>query len=90
MEYKTPTGVRDFQIDWATDLGSDTITGTPTNVVEAGITKDSQANDTTTTTVVISSGTLGKVYKITSTIATAGGKTHEVVWFITIQDKVVS
>lgn len=90
MEYKTPAGVRDFQIDWATDLGADTITGTPTHVLETGIIKDSQTNTATTTSLVISGGTLGKRYKITSTIATAGGKTHEVVWFLTIQDKVVA
>ncbi len=90
MEYKTPAGVRDFSIDWSTDLGTDTITGTPTHVLETGITKDSQTNTTTATSLVISGGTLGKQYQITSTIDTAGGKTHEVIWFLTIQDKIVA
>lgn len=74
--FKDPDEVLDYQVDWATALGTDTI-ATSTFVVPAGITKDSETSDTTTATVWLSAGTDGTRYDIKNTIATAGGRTFE-------------
>jgi hypothetical protein len=68
--------VLDYQIDWATLLGTDTI-ATSAWVVGAGLTKDSDTNSTTTTTVWLSGGTVGTDYECENTITTAEGRTHQ-------------
>lgn len=76
---KDPGDVFGVTLDWDGDdfLGSDTITGTPTWTVPAGITKDSQSNTTTTATAVLSGGTHGSDYDVACKIVTAGGSTYE-------------
>ena len=71
---KDPDAVLDYSINWATWLGSDTIS-TSTWTVESGITKDSDTNTTTATTIWLSAGTAGVTYSCTNEIATAGGRT---------------
>jgi hypothetical protein len=71
---KRATAVLDYQINWATWLGTDTI-ATSTWSVPAGITKDSDTNTTTTATIWLKSGTVGTTYELTNTIVTAGGRT---------------
>jgi hypothetical protein len=76
---KDPSAVLDYSFDWTTDgwIGSDTITGTPTWTVPAGLTKDSQSNTTTVATAVISGGTHGTDYDVACKITTAAGRTDE-------------
>jgi hypothetical protein len=76
---KDPEAVLDYTIDWDADdwLGSDTITGTPTWTVPAGLTKDAQSNTTTTATAWISGGTADNDYDVECKITTAGGRTDE-------------
>ena len=70
--------VADYKIDLADNLDSgDTITGTPTWTVPAGITKDSQSNDTTSVTIWLSGGTAGASYVIECQITTAQGRTKD-------------
>ena len=88
MEYKGPNGVFEFTVDWTTELGGDTIS-TSAWTVETGITKDSDTNTTTAATIWLSGGTLGKVYKVTNRIVTAGARTFEQTWFITVQNLLV-
>ena len=97
LAVKDPKEVKRYRIDWnngplgspgiLASLGSDTITGTPTWVVPNGITKDSQVNDTTTTTVTLSSGTHGTDYTLTCRITTVGGETLEQAIVIPVRDK---
>lgn len=71
---KTPDEVLDFAIDFTSALDSgDSITGTPTWTVPAGITKDSQSNTTTSATAFFSSGTAGGAYVVQCRITTTPG-----------------
>lgn len=73
---KDPNAVLDYQVNWVTWLGSDTI-ATSTWTVPTGITKASESNTTTTATVWISGGTAGTSYEIVNRIVTAGGRTED-------------
>lgn len=77
---KDPDEVLDYLINWAVRLGADTIdTSTwimPTSP-DALLVKDSDSNTTTTTTIWMSGGTLGKTYNITNRIVTDGGRTMD-------------
>lgn len=73
---KDPNAVLDYQINWATWLGSDTIASV-TWTVSTGITKDSQSNTTTTATIWLSGGTAGTTYECVCRIVTAGGRTDD-------------
>lgn len=79
MFTKSDDGVLDYQIDysaWLTSSGGDTI-ATSVWVVPSDLVKDSDTNDATTTTVVLSGGTAGTTYKIENTVTTAGGRVDE-------------
>jgi len=73
---KDPSAVLDYQIDWSTWLGTDTIT-TSTWTVPTGITQASATNTTTTATVWVSGGKAGQRYTLVNRIVTAGGRTDE-------------
>lgn len=73
---KDPDSVLDYVIDWSDWLDGDTIS-TSTWATPSGITKDSDSNNTTTTTIWLSGGTLGKTYRITNRIVTAAGRTAD-------------
>lgn len=73
---KDPESVLDYQIDWSTWLGSDTIASSSW-VIPTGITEDSDSNTTTTATVWLSGGTAGTTYTVTNRIVTAGGRTED-------------
>lgn len=83
MQYmvpKDPQEVIDYTVDWAAELGTgEQISGTPVWTVPSGITKDSQANTTTTATVWLSGGTAGNEYEIACKISTnnSPARTHE-------------
>lgn len=67
---KTPTAVLDYSIDWSSWLASGESISTSTWSVPAGITKDSDTNDTDSTTIWLSGGTAGTSYLISNTIVT--------------------
>lgn len=69
---KDPDSIEPFSINWSDWLNGDTIS-TSSWTVPAGITLDSDSNDTTTTTAVLSGGTAGNNYEITNRITTALG-----------------
>ena len=72
---KDPDAVLDYGIDWGdwlTDV-SDTIS-TSTWTAPAGITKDSDTHNDTTTTIWLSGGTAGSSYSLVNHITTAGGR----------------
>lgn len=73
---KDPDEVKDYGIDWALLLDTDTIS-TSTWVLPIGITKDSGTSTTTSTTIWLSGGTAGESYSILNRITTAGGRTYD-------------
>lgn len=75
---KAPGDVIDVAFDWSAALDSgDTITGTPTWTVGAGLTKDSQSNTTTSATAFLSGGTADASYLVLCKVVTTGGRTIE-------------
>jgi len=74
--YKDPDAVKDYQIDWSTWLGTDTI-ATSTWTVPAGITKASDTKTDTTTTAWLTGGTLGTDYSLVNRITTTGLRTED-------------
>ena len=84
--YKDPNAVLDYQIDWETWLDSDTIS-TSTWTVPTGITKDSDTNSTTTTTIWLSGGTAGTSYTLLNRVVTAGGRTDDRSITIIVREK---
>lgn len=83
---KDPVAVLDYSVNWATWLGSDTIS-TSTWDVPPGITKDSDTNTTTAATIWLSGGSLGQNYRITNRIVTVAGRTDERTIYVNIVDK---
>ena len=83
---KDPDAVLDYQINWATYLASGDTISTSTWVVPTGITKDSDTNATTTTTIWISGGTAGTTYTFTNRIVTASGRTDDRSIVIQVQE----
>lgn len=73
---KDPDEVKDYGINWATLLSTDTI-ATSTWTVPDEITMDSDSHTTTATTVWLSGGTAGESYSLLNRIVTAGGRTYD-------------
>ena len=73
---KDPDAVLDYEADWSAWLGSDTIESSSWTV-PTGLTKDSEANTTTTATVWLSGGTAETIYDVINRIVTAGGRTED-------------
>lgn len=83
---KDPNAVLDYQIDWSTWLGADTI-ATSTWTVPTGLTKDGDTSTTTTATIWLSGGTAGVTYHIVNHIVTAGGREDDRSIYIRVADK---
>ncbi len=73
---KDPDAVLDYQFNWASWLGADTIASSSWTV-PAGITQDSATNTTTTSTIWLSGGTAQTKYPVINRIVTAAGRTEE-------------
>lgn len=71
---KDPDSVLDYQVDWASWLGTDVISVSTFNV-PTGLTKNSEGNTDTTSTVWLSGGTVNQIYTVTCRIVTTGGRT---------------
>ena len=83
---KDPDAVLDYTRDWSPFLGTDTI-ATSTFTVPTGLTKVTETNNTTTATVWLSGGTAHSMYVVTNRITTAGGRTDDRSWLITVREK---
>lgn len=89
---KDPSAKLDYALNWTTYLTdpesgalADTISSA-TWTVPAGLTKVSESNTTTTTTVRISGGTAGTSYEITCHIVLASGQEDERSIAIAVQE----
>jgi len=79
---KDPDAVLDYKLDWNDSskgpwLATGETISTSTWTVPTGITKDTETNSTTTSTVWLSGGTAGTDYDITCRITTDGGRTED-------------
>ena len=74
---KDPSAVLDYTIDWTAWLKSGDTISTSTWAVPSGITKNSEANTTTASTVWLSAGTAGTIHRVICTIVTADGRTDQ-------------
>ena len=83
---KDPQSVLDYTIDWSTWLGADTISISAWTV-PSRITKDSDTNSTTTTTIWLSGGTAREEYSLVNRIVTAGGRTDDRTILVKVADK---
>ena len=87
---KDPSDIRDYSFDWTRVLATadpdDTI-ATSTWTIPAGLTKDSEANTTTTTRVWVRGGTAGENYTVTNRVTTAGGRTLERSALLPVRDR---
>ena len=81
--YKDPDAVLDYRVDWTTWLNGDTISSS-TFTVATGLTKDSQSNTTTAATVWLSGGTAGTRYLVTNRIVTAGNRTEDRSFYVSV------
>ena len=79
VEAKDPSDVVDYTLDWSDVLSGSEVISTSTWTVPAGITKDSDSEADTTTTIFLSGGTAGEEYQITNRIVTdnATARTYE-------------
>lgn len=66
----------DYQINWSTWLGTDTL-ATSTWTVDAGLTAGFASRSQTTTTQWLSGGTVGRTYTLTNVVTTAAGRAAE-------------
>jgi hypothetical protein len=74
---KDPSSVLDYRIDWTDWLQPGDTISTSNWTVPAGISKDSNTNDTVSATIWLSGGTAGNIYNIVCRIVTAVGRTDE-------------
>jgi hypothetical protein len=76
---KDPDAVLDYKLDWNDSskgpwLATGQTISSSTWTVPSGITKDSDTNDTTTTTITLSGGTAGNDYDLINHITTNDSK----------------
>jgi hypothetical protein len=92
--FKDPNDVADYGLDWYGTtakpgqmlIDADTITASIW-IVPDGITRNSDAFDTRTTTIWLSGGTAGETYLLTNRITTAGGRTYDQTARLRVKDR---
>ena len=89
MEYKSPTDVLTFELDWVAEISGSTITGTPVWTVQNGLTQDAITNTDTTSTIKLSGGTLGNVYQVQCRITTVAGDTFEKEFHVRVRRQLI-
>lgn len=73
---KDPRSVLDYTLSWVNWLAVGETIVTSSWTVPAGITKDSESNTTTTSTVWLSGGTDGQNYILTHSVTTNQGRSE--------------
>lgn len=86
--WKDPQAVLDYSFDWSPWLVSgDTITNLTATATPVGITINSVAFTTTSTTVNLSGGVVGVKYAVVHHITTSGARQDDRTMFITVVEK---
>lgn len=74
---KDPNAVLDYKVDWSDWLAAGETLSTSTWTVQSGLTKDSESNTTTVSTVWLSGGTAGTTYTAAVRITTNQSRTDD-------------
>jgi hypothetical protein len=88
-----PSAVLDWGTNWSAWLGTDTISTSTWSVTETSpvgataLTLATSTHDATTTTIWLSGGALEARYRVTNHIVTAGGRTDDRSFYVTIKDR---
>lgn len=78
MAIKAPNENKDYQIDWTSLLGEDTISESSWTVTSGeGLVIGEDSYEDGTTTVWLSEGTADKTYDVCNLITTLGGRTYQ-------------
>lgn len=77
IKIKDPADIRIYVINWATWLGSYTIS-TSAWTLPSGLTDVADSNTSTTTQIKISGGSNGREYTVANTIVNSNGETKKV------------
>ena len=85
MEFKDSDDIKSFTLNWANDLSGITISSAAWTL-DSGITADSTANDDTTATVKISSGTSGMTYKVACAITCSNSDVYDKFFLLRVQE----
>lgn len=83
---KDPDSVIDYEFDWAAELNGDTIASSDF-LLPDGLVEGSTDFTDTTTTVFVSGGSAGALYRITNRVTTAGGRTFDKTIMILVQER---
>jgi hypothetical protein len=83
---KDPQAILDYEIDWSTWLDTDTIVDSSWSA-QTGITIVTDSNDTNSTKVWLSGGTVGDRYNVTNEIVTTQGRTDDRTITIIVEQK---
>lgn len=73
---KDPNAILPYTLDWGQWLNGDTISSVVWSV-PSGLNSVTESNTTTTATITLSGGTVGKVYDVRCRIFTAAGKADD-------------
>lgn len=92
---KDVAAVLDYSIDWnaATTLGGpwlatgETLSGAAVWTLPTGITKSSQTDTTTLSTVWLAGGTVGTSYTVTCKVVTSAGRTDERSFVVVVKQR---
>lgn len=84
---KDPGENLDYGIDWSDWLAAGETISTSVWTVAAGLTKGSDSNTTTTTTVWLSGGTAGTTYRVENAVTTNASRTGVRSFLIVVQDR---
>jgi len=82
---KDPQETIDLSFAWAPKLDGDTIV-TSTFTLPDGLTEESTAIDGSITTIFVSGGTIGRIYRIVNTLTTSGGRTYERTIYVRVRE----
>ena len=85
--YKDPDSIIDYGFNWAAWLATGETIASSVWVITSGVTADSDDNDTTTTSVTLSGGTVGTTYTLTNRITTSAGRTEDRSMFVYCVEK---
>ena len=88
---KDPDEVIDYTVDWEAEswlATSETISTSTWSVSPSGtLTVDSDSNDTTTATVMLSAGTVGITYRVTNEITTNQSRTGHKTVVVRVEER---
>lgn len=82
--------ILDYTLDWSQFYleSTETISTSSWTVSPTGsLVIDSDSNDTTTTTVFVSAGTRGKIYRLTNKITTSKSRTEERTLTVRVEER---